>query len=71
MAMELKPTTMRVLMILMQFANYSERGRLVILKETKIYIAEKLGMSLVTIQKSIQELKIKVFFSQFHAPHTG
>lgn len=26
MATELKPTTMRVLMILMRFANYSERG---------------------------------------------
>ncbi len=61
MATELKPTTMRVLMILMRFANYSERGRLVILKETKIYVAEKLGVSLVTIQKSIQELKNKSF----------
>ncbi len=61
MATELKPTTMRVLMILMRFANYSERGRLVILKNDKIYVAEKLGVSLVTIQKSIQELKNKNF----------
>lgn len=61
MATELKPTTMRVLMILMRFANYSERGRLVILKNEKIYVAEKLGVSLVTIQKSIQELKNKNF----------
>lgn len=61
MATELKPTTMRVLMILMRFANYSERGRLIILKENKIYVAEKLGVSLVTVQKSIQELKNKNF----------